>query len=385
MNLRSPKAPNLQSGAIDRSAIPPTGNADNKRDFAFPVKYAIDGAMKKDRPWRGDKRPDSRRTDGGRTDRKPGKDGDRRPRSRDRDHDREGRKGGDRPWAKPSRGAEGKPKARPFDRPQTARPARENREPGRQDRPREKKPPRLHATLWGTHAVTEAWLNPARRIRAMHVTEPMLKEFQPVLAKARESGLKRPEPQILDKKDMDRRLPPGAVHQGIALDAEPLEECFVQDIVAATDHADRAVVLILDQVTDPHNVGAILRSASAFGAAGVIMQRRHSPEMTGVLAKAACGAVEHLPVCYETNLSRALETLQEAGFFAIGLDERGTDTLADLPKKDKCVLLLGAEGAGLRQKLREQCNALARLPTQGPIQSLNVSNAAAVALYAVSN
>jgi 23S rRNA (guanosine2251-2'-O)-methyltransferase len=245
----------------------------------------------------------------------------------------------------------------------------------------QKKQPLLQATLWGTHAVQEAWLNPERRIRRLYLTELMFKSFEATLQKARALGLDRPEPQIMDKKDLDQRLPSGAVHQGIAIDADPLDEVFVQDIVTATDAQDRAVVLMLDQVTDPHNVGAILRSASAFGAAGVVMQRRHSPEMTGVLGKSACGAIDHLPVAYETNLSRALEVLQKAGFFAIAMDEHAETSLAALPGKARTVLLLGAEGTGLRQKLREQCDALVRLPTQGAIQSLNVSNAAAIALY----
>jgi 23S rRNA (guanosine2251-2'-O)-methyltransferase len=141
---------------------------------------------------------------------------------------------------------------------------------------------------------------------------------------------------------------------------------------------------MLDQVTDPHNVGAILRSACAFGAGGVIMQRRHAPELTGVLVKTASGAAEHIPVAYETNLSAALDTLRENGFTAIGLDERGEKILGDAVIPAKTVLVLGAEGDGMRPKVREHCDVLARLPTQGPIASLNVSNAAAVALFAAA-
>jgi 23S rRNA (guanosine2251-2'-O)-methyltransferase len=256
---------------------------------------------------------------------------------------------------------------------------------GKEWRAQEKKGPMLQATLWGVHAVQEAWLNPERRIKALYITELMVKDFEHLQQKARDLGLRRPEASIIDKKDMDRRLPPGAVHQGIALDADPLPETFVQDLVVASAASEKSVILMLDQVTDPHNVGAILRSASAFGATGVIMQRRHSPEMTGVLAKAACGAIEHLPVCYEINLSRALEVLQAAGFQAIAMDEHAENSFATLPAFAKIVIVLGAEGAGLRPKVREHCNHLVRLPTQGPIQSLNVSNAAAIALYAVSS
>lgn len=242
----------------------------------------------------------------------------------------------------------------------------------------------MSANLWGVHAVQEAWLNPARTIHRLYVTETALESFEELRAEAAARGLKRPDPFMLDRRTLDRLLPPGAVHQGLAVDAAPLEELFVQDLLAAGAGKPRATLLILDQLTDPHNVGAIMRSASAFGAAGIIMQTRHSPEITGVLAKSACGAVEHIPVAYETNLGRALTLLQENGYTAVGLDERGPVTLAEIGEKPaKTVIILGAEGKGLRQHLRDQCDILARLPTQGAIQSLNVSNAAAVALYAL--
>jgi 23S rRNA (guanosine2251-2'-O)-methyltransferase len=273
-----------------------------------------------------------------------------------------------------------KPRSDKF-QPNTHKPKAALRPDGEPWRVQQKKQPLLQATLWGTHAVQEAWLNPERRIRTLYLTELMFKHFDPVLQKARAAGLTRPDPQIMDKKDLDQRLPAGAVHQGIAIDADPLAETFVQDIVAAAATEKHAVAVMLDQVTDPHNVGAILRSAAAFGAAGVVMQRRHSPEMTGVLGKAACGAIDHLPVCYETNLARALEVLQQAGFYAIAMDEHADVPLSALPARAKTVLVLGAEGTGLREKMREQCDALVRLPTKGAIQSLNVSNAAAIALY----
>ncbi len=247
-----------------------------------------------------------------------------------------------------------------------------------------------HPDLYGFHAVSEAWLNPARRIHKLFLLDQAAKGFESLIAEAKAAGLKRPAPQILEKRNFERLLPQGAVHQGVAIACDRLEECDVQDlIIRARDLPGRQVFLILDQVTDPHNVGAIIRSASAFGAAGIIMQKKHAPELTGVLAKTACGAVEHIPVAYETNLSRTIEVLKDNEFFVYGLDERGAQSISSLmqkpgnPDKSKIALVLGAEGPGIRQLVREHCDALVKLPTQGAIQSLNVSNAAAVSLFAV--
>ncbi len=237
---------------------------------------------------------------------------------------------------------------------------------------------KIAANIWGTHAVREAWLNPARQIRGLYITEQTLKSFEDILPE------RKTPPSIIDKKDLDRRLPSGAVHQGIALHTEPLPEVFIQDLIIKTREQENVTLLMLDQVTDPHNVGAILRSACVFGASGLIMQRKHSPELTGILAKAACGAVEHVPTAYEINLSDTLDKLKTAGFFAIGLDERGEQSIGDIKKTGKTVIVLGAEGKGLRPKVAEHCDSLVCLPSSGPITSLNVSNAAAVALYELS-
>lgn len=250
-------------------------------------------------------------------------------------------------------------------------------------REHDKSGPRLpRASLYGFHAVHEAWLNEARDISALYVTDQGLKSFEDILQKAQNLGLKRPAPTEIDKHQLERLLPQGAVHQGIGLVCAPLEETSAQDFVVKAMQ-NKSTLVMLDQVTDPHNVGAILRSACVFGLDGMIMQRKHAPLLDGVLAKTACGAVEHVPVAYETNLSRALEELKEAGFFVYGLDERGEDLseLSDMP--DKIVLVMGAEGPGLRRLVKENCDGLLRLPTQGPISSLNVSNAAAVSFYAL--
>jgi 23S rRNA (guanosine2251-2'-O)-methyltransferase len=239
-------------------------------------------------------------------------------------------------------------------------------------------------SLYGTHAVREALLNPARQVQALYLTATGVADFEATLQEARAHGLSRPAPTVIDKKDLDKLCPPGAVHQGVALATSDLEPYDLQDLIIAGTQATHSTILMLDQVTDPHNVGALLRSACAFGATGVVMQRRHAPDLNGVLAKTACGAIEHIKVAYETNLSRALESLQEAGYFSYGLDERGPQTLGETAIAAHHVLVLGAEGTGLRRLVREHCDALVRLPTQPPIASLNVSNAGAVALYAVS-
>lgn len=242
----------------------------------------------------------------------------------------------------------------------------------------------VHANLFGLHAVREAWGNPARIFKSLYLSASAAKLFEPDLERAREQGLNRPEPRILERVDMDRLLPPGTVHQGIIAETEPLEEFFLQDLVVRCARKERALVVMLDQVTDPHNVGAILRSACVFGADGLIMQTRHAPEVGGIVAKTASGAVEHIPVIYETNLARAIETLQAAGFTALALDERGDVTLDQMPVPAKTLIVMGAEGDGLRPKIKESCNRLVALPTAGPITSLNVSNAAAVTLYALT-
>jgi 23S rRNA (guanosine2251-2'-O)-methyltransferase len=242
--------------------------------------------------------------------------------------------------------------------------------------------------LYGFHAVRAAWLNPERYMQALYLTEQSAKNFEETLAQAKKKSIRRPPPQIVDKAQIDRMLPRDAVHQGIALLADELQEVGVQDMIIKAKEQDRTTLLMLDQVTDPHNVGAILRSACAFGAEGMILQRRHAPELNnGVLAKTACGAVEFTPVAYETNLSRAIEELKEGGFFVIGLDERGAQTINEYvasAKPGNVVLVLGAEGEGMRRLVAENCDLLLRLPTQGKIQSLNVSNAAAVALYSLA-
>ena len=184
-------------------------------------------------------------------------------------------------------------------------------------------------------------------------------------------------PEVTDPQVLDRMLPVGAVHQGLAFKVTPLDGVALEDI------ADPAggVIVMLDQLTDPQNVGAIFRSALAFGARGIVVQDRHSPALAGALAKASAGATERLPCARVTNLSRALETLAELGWRAVGLDGSTDETLDDVLDDRPTVLVMGSEGDGIRRLVAEHCDVLAKIPMPGGFDSLNVSNAAAVALY----
>jgi 23S rRNA (guanosine2251-2'-O)-methyltransferase len=225
--------------------------------------------------------------------------------------------------------------------------------------------------LYGAHTVLEALKNPARRFVRLVTTENGAMRL-------REDGPLPIEPAIVKAEDINRQLPRDAVHQGVLLIAEPLEP------LSLADAPGDGLILALDQVTDPHNVGAVLRSACAFGAAGMIVTTRNSPEVTGVLAKAASGALEHVPFIEVRNLAKALAELGERGFLCVGLDSEADTPLSDVAIRRPLCLVLGAEGKGLRPVTREQCDVLAKLPMPGAIASLNVSNAAAVALYAVT-
>lgn len=238
------------------------------------------------------------------------------------------------------------------------------------------------ANIWGLHAVRAAWQNRSRQINAVYVSENAWHEFSVFQAV---TGARRPSPQQVNKRELDR-MTNGAAHQGIALYAEPLPETFLSDLLIKAQTIPRSLLVMLDQVTDPQNVGAIMRSACAFGAAGMVLQKKHAPLLEGALAKTACGALEHVLVAHETNLSRAIETLQEGGFAVIGLDERGEREIGVCKELgNHIVLVLGAEGPGLRPNVAKHCDALARLEMHGPMPSINVSNAAAVAMYALTS
>ncbi|MGE0714988.1 MAG: 23S rRNA (guanosine(2251)-2'-O)-methyltransferase RlmB [Alphaproteobacteria bacterium] len=217
--------------------------------------------------------------------------------------------------------------------------------------------------------------NQRRRSRRLLVTAEAQGQLAPALAAMEER--RRPAVEVVDRNVLDRMLPPGSVHQGVALDAEPLPGLDLDAVLGA-----RTLVL-LDQVTDPHNVGAILRSAAAFGAGAVVMPDRHAPPTTGTLAKAASGALEMVPMVRVVNLARTIDALKDAGFVCIGLAEEAETVLEPGRPGERVALVLGAEGEGLRRLTRERCDRLVRLPTEGRLASLNVSNAAAVALFAL--
>ena len=232
--------------------------------------------------------------------------------------------------------------------------------------------------IWGAHAVEAALANPARVIRQMWATQ------NAVLRLTERIGERGLVPEAVTPRDLDRRLGSDTVHQGVLIEVDGLPEPDLQTL------AERAVaggpIVVLDQVTDPHNVGAILRSAAVFGASGVVMTRRHSPPLGGALAKAASGALEVVPLAMVGNLSRAISDLKETGVVVVGLDGAATDLLDDALLDDgkaarPLAIVLGAEGKGLRHLTAEHCDRLCRIGVDGPIDSLNVSNAAAVALH----
>lgn len=227
--------------------------------------------------------------------------------------------------------------------------------------------------IWGIHAVEAALANPARRIQKLWLTDNAAHRLEAALA-ARGISAERVHP-----RDLDRRLGADTVHQGALLEAEPLPEIALEDL--AERAAERGPLVVLDQVTDPHNVGAILRSCAVFGAAGLVMTRRNSPPLGGALAKAASGALEHVPVALIQNLSRSLALLTDAGLRVVGLDGEAPDLLEDAELKGAVAIVLGAEGKGLRQLTRESCGQLCSIATGGALSSLNVSNAAAIALH----
>jgi len=228
--------------------------------------------------------------------------------------------------------------------------------------------------LFGLHAVEAALNNENRAINKLMMTENAEHKLASLVAKRGVS------PERVTPRDLDRLLGPDTVHQGVMLETEPLEEPELIDL-AETAAGGGGPVILLDQVTDPHNVGAVLRSAAVFGAAGVVMTRRNSPPLNGTLAKSASGALELVPVVLAQNLSGALNDLRDAGFTILALDGEADTLLEDEPLTGPVALVFGAEGKGLRELTRKTSDRLVKIATGGSLNSLNVSNAAAIALH----
>lgn len=232
--------------------------------------------------------------------------------------------------------------------------------------------------LWGRHAVEAALKNPERRHRKLWATREGIDSL--------DGELPANFPiEYAEVADLARLVARDAPHQGLVLECEPLDDLLLDEVLAQVDEEDRhRPILVLDQVTDPHNVGAILRSAAAFDALAIVTQDRHAPSEGGVVGKSASGALEVVPWVRVVNLSRALEDLAEAGYWRIGLAGEAEATLGEALPTGPVALVLGAEGEGLRHNIAAHCDALARLPISAAMESLNVSNAAAIALYAVA-
>ncbi len=234
-----------------------------------------------------------------------------------------------------------------------------------------RKPKSDRLIIYGTHAVEAVVANPKRVVHRLLATRNAATRLTTAL------NTRDVEPEIVSSTQIERLTGSQAVHQGLVVETEPLASLDIDDL------ANMPLVVVLDRVTDPHNVGAILRSAAAFGAGALIMTERHAPQATATLAKSASGALEHVALVPVKNLARALDMLADHGFERIGLDSAEAEPLEDYAATSPVALVLGAEGTGLRRLTRENCDRLLRLNTTGPIASLNVSNAAAVALHTI--
>lgn len=235
------------------------------------------------------------------------------------------------------------------------------------------KPDKNQLILYGRHAVLSALKNPRRKVSKLLCTKENADE------------IRRTAPdiplQIVERKEIDKLLPTEAVHQGFALFCSELPPVAIEDIITMAENQENCHVLILDQVTDPQNIGAIIRSAVAFNTLALIVQDKNSPAETGSMAKASAGMIEFLPICRVTNLSRALEQLKDAGFWTIGMDGYAQTTVDKLKKGGKNAIIMGSEGKGMRRLVEENCDITVKLPMNKKVESLNVATAAAIMLY----
>lgn len=243
------------------------------------------------------------------------------------------------------------------------------------------RPGKAPLILYGRHAVLAAVANPRRQIGKILVTPDNAEELRAACAQAgRAPGIVT----VTERREIERVLPAEAVHQGFAAYCRELEEYDLDEICRMTENLENCHVLVLDQVTDPQNVGAIIRSCVAFNTLALIMQDKNSPAETGAMAKASAGMIEHLPIVRVTNLTRALERLKDAGFWTIGMDGYAETTVDKLKKGGKNAVVMGSEGKGMRRLVEESCDVTVKLPMNEKVESLNVSTAAAIVLYEIS-
>ncbi len=230
--------------------------------------------------------------------------------------------------------------------------------------------------IYGRHAVLSALKNPKRKIQKLLITAENKAEIEKIAPHVPFS--------IIDKKDFNKILPEDAVHQGFALYCTRLESYDIADLVEMAKDKKRCCILILDQVTDPQNIGAIIRSCAAFDALGLIVQDKNSPLESGAMDKAAAGTIEFVPIARVTNLSRTIETLKENGFWVMGMDGYAETTIDKINKDGKIAIVMGSEGKGMRRLVQENCDSSVKLPISPSVESLNVSTAAAITLYELS-
>lgn len=252
--------------------------------------------------------------------------------------------------------------------------------PGRAEKRSISRPEPAERWLYGAHAVLAALHNPARRCRQLLMTEDAARRLEHEIAALPAASV---APVVTTRGDIERRLSEGAVHQGVALEADPLPTQDLPALVAALAKQSTATVVALDQVSDPQNAGAVIRAAAAFGASALLLTDRHAPRISGALAKAAAGALERVEIVRVGNLVSAIDTLKKSGCWCIGLDASAEQSLMgfDAAGYERLVLAVGAEGKGLRRLTREHCDILLRIPMSAGVESLNVASATAVALF----
>ena len=226
--------------------------------------------------------------------------------------------------------------------------------------------------LYGTHPVMAAMDNPNRVIREIWAVKSVVETLK---------NPKKIPVKVVMREQIDSLVGQNAVHQGVVAKCEPLQPYAIEDLIRDTKKAEKALVVILDQVSDPHNVGAILRSSAAFGAKAVIVPDANAPEESGVLAKSASGALEVIPLIRVSNLSRTMEALKKAEFWCVGMDGYAKREMGEDKLPQKCVIVMGSEGDGMRRLTAENCDYTVKLPIARTVESLNVSNACAIALY----